>query len=266
MSSTWKFTGFEFFILWLDATDGPVPWPLAYTNRTKSVDEFRFVQRETRASLAQARDAEFDEMLAAITRPDIVVVLECADWRLWDEPGELVRLYAARRGDRGYVVTQQTGETYWDATGFTVTECDAIRLADAVVAAVPETEPGGISALALAGEYIDSETSGEDLDYSYGQSSVRDSFADTASDRVRRFLDAPATYTGIVEIQQMRSIFGPRGRTKHRLEWRDLEDDGRYVIDDQTPPVATSVDDAKLIAMINTRVAAVVHAIKDESA
>ncbi|MBY8855220.1 ESX secretion-associated protein EspG [Nocardia sp. CA2R105] len=274
MSRTWTFAGFDFFVLWLDATDGPVPWPLAYTNRTKSQDEFRFVQRETRASLAEARDAEFDRMLAAITRPDIAVMLECADWRAWEkadwrvwgQPGELVRLYAARSGDRGYVISQQTGETYWDADGFTVTECDAIRLADAVVAAIPEADPGHISALVLAGENIGPGNSHEELDYSYGQSSVQDSFAESASDRAQRFLDAPTTYTGIVEVRQMRSIFGPRGRTKHRLEWRDLEDDGRYVIDDQTPPVATAVDNAKLIAMINTRVAAVVHAIKDERA
>lgn len=267
MSLTWEFTGFEFYVLWRDATDGRVPWPLGYTNRMKTEEEFRFVRRETRADLEEKlRDPEFERMLSALSRPDITVVAECADWRASDKPEQLVRLYAARQEDRGYVVSQQTGETYWDAIGFTVTECDAIRLADAVVAAIPEAEPGRISAVVLAGEQIDPGTSGDELDYSYGQSAVHDSFTETASDRAQRFLDSPATFTGIVEIHQKRSIFGPRGRTKHRLEWRDLEDDGRYVIDDQSPPVATSVDNAKLTAMINARIAAVVHAIKDERA
>jgi EspG family len=140
-------------------------------------------------------------------------------------------------------------------------------LADTVAAAMPEAKPGRQSDLVLPGgeaPVLPGQRAAEGVDYSFGESAVTDSFDDAVTDRAQRFLDTAPECTGTIEIVQGRSIFGPRGMTRHRLEWRDLADDGRYVIDDQHPPVATAVDTTKLVAMINTRIAAIVRAIKDE--
>lgn len=53
--------------------------------------------------------------------------------------------------------------------------------------------------------------------------------------------------------------------TKHKLQWRDLVEDGRNVIDDdQHPPVTIAADRRRPGLMINVKVAEVVHAIEDE--
>ena len=49
-----------------------------------------------------------------------------------------------------------------------------------------------------------------------------------------------------------------------RLGWRDRTDDGRYTIVGDSPAVAHGTDAARMINMINTEIAAVVSAIKDE--
>ncbi|MBB5912853.1 hypothetical protein BJY24_001720 [Nocardia transvalensis] len=258
MNRTWKLSDLEYYALWRSVVEDFLPFPLMFATDIPTDDEFR---RELRRTLDEVRgrlNGEFDDALRAITEPDLWIAVTGWDPSDWDNPEHVVRLVGVRRGDRGYLITQLPGRTYWHAGGFTVAECHAVALADAVVGAMPENEAGRLPDITLPGE------SAAGLDFDYGRSTVRDSFDDSIGDRAQRFLDTPTPYSGTIDVHQGASRFGPRGRVRYRLEWRDLVDDGRYVIDDRIPPVARAVDRAHLINAINTKVAEVIRAIKDE--
>ena len=141
-----------------------------------------------------------------------------------------------------------------------VTECDPITLADAVVDAMPQADAGQRSQIVLT-----SRPQTDEMDYSFGRSAVQDSYDGSVTEQAKQFLDAVPHSTGSIDVMQGRSVFGPRGITTFRLEWRDLDNDGRYAIDPENS-MAMATDRRRLITMINTKVAAVVGAIKDERA
>ncbi|WP_406236318.1 ESX secretion-associated protein EspG [Nocardia sp. NBC_01009] len=259
MIRTWKFTDLEFYALWFAEEGEGLPWPFYFTTTVPRHDEFERQKAEASSAVRHRLGRSFDDPLAAIVRPDVWVAVSGWDGREPRTPAALLRMLAVRRGDRGYLVAAQPGVTYWDSSGFTVTECDAVALADTVVDAMPKADPGRLSDIALP-----AQPGSDDMDYSYGASAVHDSFADSFAERAQRFLDTPTPSIGVIDIVQGRSLFGPRGITRYRIGWRDLEEDGRYVIDDQNPPLAVAADRKRMILMINTRIAAIVRAIKDE--
>ncbi|MEV0293221.1 ESX secretion-associated protein EspG [Nocardia sp. NPDC050710] len=259
MNQTWEFTDLEFVVLWEGLKLGGLPFPFYFTTDIDDIDVYESRKIAAKEALRARLGWSFDEVLTALAEPDLKVVVNGRDGRIPRKPEGLIRLLAVRRGNSGYLLSSLPGKTYWSSGGFTVTECDPLRLADVVVAALPERESGRRSETVLP-----STEGSEDLDYDYGQSTVHDSFADSYAERADSFLKAPATSLGTIDIVQGRSVFGPRGITQHRIGWRDLEEDGRYLIDDQNPPVASGIDRKRLIAAINTRVVAVVRAIKDE--
>ncbi|MEV0252255.1 ESX secretion-associated protein EspG [Nocardia sp. NPDC050712] len=258
MRQSWTFTDLEFFTLWEAQRQELLPLPFTFTSRVLGFEEFAEAKYHTWERMARTLDPDLRSLVAGAVQPDIRVVVDAWNQADLDKPEGIVRLLATRHGDRGCVINQVPGETYWYSGGFTVTQCSAIELADAVTAAIPDLPAGSMADVVLATKIDD------DMDYSYGQSSVHDSFHDSVAERSDSFLQAPTDRVGYIEIQQARSIFGPRGLTKHRLELRDLAGDGRYIVDDQTPPVARGVDRRQLRDLMNTRIAAVVRSIKDE--
>ncbi|MFI6046326.1 ESX secretion-associated protein EspG [Nocardia sp. NPDC051321] len=261
MNRTWTFTDLELFAFWERATTTWLPWPLIMTARVRTRSELDSQIRQALNRVERAHPEFVDTVLKTLLEPDIQIAVHGSDGSDNTKPDTLVRVYAVRRGDIGYVVTQKPGETYWHSGGYTVTECDALRLADVVVQAIPEA-PAGREA-----DYIlPAEDRAEELDYSYASSIVQDSFTDSVHSRSARFMAARDEYVGTIDITQGRSRFGPRGVTRHRLEWRDIEDDGRYVITEGTPATAVAADGKRLVQLINGRIAEVVRAIKDERA
>ncbi|MEG8180157.1 ESX secretion-associated protein EspG [Nocardia terpenica] len=259
MNRTWRFTDIEFFVLWDSLKEGPLPPPLVFTSRTPLHDDFVRELVETQDALRSRVDSSFDEVLEVLLHPDIKIVVDGWDGADADDPKRCVRQYAARKGDRGYVVTQLPGETIWHSGGFVITETEAIALADAVVAALPEAEPGRQSGIVLA-----DADGGDELDYSYGRSAVADSFEESAPGRAARFLRAPAVTIGTIAVVQGWSRFGPRGIVRREIGWRDIEEDGRYAIAPDTSSAVVGVTTDRLRTMINTEIAVVVGAIKDE--
>jgi hypothetical protein len=215
MKRTWQLTDLEFVVAWEDSKEGFLPFPFTYTSRIPLWDDYLRAKYETREGLRGTLDQSFRDILDTLAQPDIKLEVTAWDAMKPDDPKKCVRMLAARRGDRAVLVTQQTGETVMHSVGFTFTECDALSMADVVVAALPAAEAGRRAHLVLAGSEDD------ETDYTYGKSDVFDSFDDAAV---------------------------------------------RYAIDEQSPPVAQGVDAQRLTAMINTRIAAVVRAIKDERA
>ncbi|WP_433195524.1 ESX secretion-associated protein EspG [Nocardia sp. CA-107356] len=259
MNRTWKYTDLEFIVQWEALEQDYLPEPFVYTCRTWVNEDYVAERNEAMDRLRRTGDRSFDSVLEVLAFPDLRIVAEGYDPAdPWNAQAP-VRLHGVRRGDRGYVFSELCGETYWHSGGFTANACDAVDLAGAIVRALPQVEPGRRADVVLS-----TQDEGDGLDYSHGRSAVHDTFDDTVADRSTEFLALPSSCTGTIDVIQGRSRFGPRGITRHRLEWRDVRDDGRYAIDDQNPPVARSVDANKLVSMINTRVAEVVRAIKDE--
>ncbi|WP_431953530.1 ESX secretion-associated protein EspG [Nocardia lijiangensis] len=260
MARTWEFTDLEFVVAWEPMRQGDVPRPFVFTSRTPRYEDYRAELAETRERLRTRLGNSFDGALETLARPDIRIVVTGWDGGDPADPKGRVCLLAARRGHEGCLVTQAPGETIWHSAGFTVAECDALRLADVVAAALPDRVAGESDRLVLG------ELFGEDsgFDHSYRRSLTNELTHDPERDSLQRFRRARQVGAGTIEIIQGSSRFGPRGITSRVLEWRDLDGDGRYLITGSAPQVATGADVRRLTASINAEIAEVVRAIKDE--
>ncbi len=259
MNRTWQFTDIEFLVLWESIQNDYLPIPLSYV-APRTEDQFDHVKHAAGERLFARPDREVAEVMQALAFPDIKLTLRALDEREPENPKYSVRLYGARKGDRGFVVRQLPGETIWHSSGFVVTECDAVGLGDALVRELPEAPPARITDLMLTAP----QDSGRGGGYEYVQSRVFDSFDDSVDTLSERFLARPFGTIGLIQIIQGSSRFGPRGVLRRQLELRDLIDDGRCVITFDTPRVVNGVDSARLVDAINTEIAQVVRAIKDE--
>lgn len=77
-----------------------------------------------------------------------------------------------------------------------------------------------------------------------------------------RFLSAQATTTGVISIRQGYSKFGPRGVLEQLLLWRDLTDDGRYVIPLDGAPVAVGIGAKRLARLVDDSIDVVVDRLE----
>ncbi|GGL23724.1 ESX secretion-associated protein EspG [Nocardia jinanensis] len=258
----WKFTDLEFYALWSAATgELGLPFPFHFTARTLDPQKFRFDQRQARADLRERLGETFDPVLDVIAHPDIRVVLSGSDHRDVEKPRSIVRSMGVRRESVGYVVSSLPGESFWHSGGFTVAECDAVRLAGELVAQLPEVGAGSRAETVLPRR---AEVPGRNEGSPRRAPTVHDSFTTTESERGSTFLAAPVSCTGTIDVEQGSSIYGPRGISRHRMDWRDLVDDGRYLIREADPPVAAPADAELLMGAINSMIAQVVRVIKDE--
>ncbi|MGF6887256.1 hypothetical protein ABIA39_004391 [Nocardia sp. GAS34] len=258
MNRSWKFSEFEFLALWESVQDDYLPIPLSHVAPGRG--EFERLKRVAIEELRRKGDQEFGEALDAIADPDIKVTLRALDNRNPENPEHSIRMYGARKGGQGYVVRQLPGETIWHSSGFIVTECSAIGLADEIVRELPDASPSKISNLALRADPQQRDSP----NYEYVESAVFDSFEESGMDRTKRFFATPVGTIALVKVIQGKSRFGPRGITSRMLELRDLVDDGRCAITFDSPRIVRGVDARKLVDLINNEVATVVRAIKHE--
>ncbi|MFC9897709.1 ESX secretion-associated protein EspG [Nocardia sp. NPDC127579] len=259
MNRTWQLTDIEFVVLWRDAVERRLPAPFVYTSRVTTSQEADRAFALARGRLRDIADPFLGDVVRAMAQPDIRMVVR--GWETYDleDPTAWTRLLAVRQADRAYLVTQLPGETVAHSGGFTVTECHVLELAAAVVARLPEATAGrGPDVVLPAAPDVD-------LDYEFGQSEVRESHDEPHwGGRVEEFLTAPPTGFGKIEISQGRSRFGPRGVVGRTLGWRDVVEDGRYLLVPDNPPMVIGVDCERLTGRLNFEIAAVVRAIKDE--
>ncbi|MFF3566699.1 ESX secretion-associated protein EspG [Nocardia jiangxiensis] len=257
MTRTWKLGEAEFFVLWKDHTDDIMPLPFSYTSRAKVSADFAIELAEARATLREKMDQSLEDVVRSIIEPDLYVTVTG-----WDEADPLrfseeIRVMATRRGPQGYLLTQAPGDSFWHGGGYSIVECDPLLLADEAVAILPEMPAGKRGQIVLTDDEAD-------LDYDFGSSAVEDTFTDTEYVHAKNFLETTAVHAGQIIVAQGPSMFGPRGHTEHTLKWRDIEDDGRYAITDEHPPVAIPADAGTLKSLINNRIADVVRVIKEE--
>lgn len=256
MNRTWTFTDLEFLVQWQELREDFLPRPFMFTTRTRSNDEHMREQRETLARLRSSMDRSFRGVLEEIARPDIQIIVR----GLIDPgPDELVqerRLHAARRGEHGYLVKYLPDPDDDRSGRYTITECDPFGLADAVVAELEQAPAGRKSHMQLPTKHTELQDQNESM--------LWDSFESPDTEAGKQFLKAQLTSIGGIEIIQGTSRFGPRGRVSRYLEWRDVVDDGRYLIVPDNPPVVRGVDAKRMVSLINTEIAVVVQAIRDE--
>ncbi|MEV6391577.1 ESX secretion-associated protein EspG [Nocardia xishanensis] len=261
MSRTWKFTDHEFMALWSRIKGANLPQPFTFISDLASHEAYVRELRRIRESWRGTEDAVRDRMAEDVLGPDLGLIVRAFDPSDHRRIEGRIRLLAVRREERGYVVKQLPGRTFEHAGGYTVTECDPLALARLVVEELPKVDAGKNGGIKLPmpedQEMDDSAGTSGLWDDPYGGSS-------SASVAAAKFESTVATMQGTIEVFQGRSIFGPRGQIQRVLEWRDLPDDGRYVIAPSSPPIAQAADAARFVAMINTEIATVVRAIKDE--
>ncbi|MGK8488385.1 ESX secretion-associated protein EspG [Nocardia asiatica] len=259
---TWSFDYLEFAVRWNGLTGEGLPSPLIITTDFDSNDAYLAECRRITAALAADRDPDVEAMLTALTRPDNVLAVFGLVAPDTDEE-QAIRVYAVRSGERCLVVDQERGETIYHAAGFTVSEYDPTDWAACVVARLPAIGSGRQAAVPLPEpESGDAESDG--IDYTYGRSDYRDSFEDSVFEHHEQFLSRPVAAAGVIDIVQGRSVFGPAGRARRAVGWRDVADDGRYAIVHRKPYMARGVDAASFTALLAEEIEEIQLVIEDE--
>ncbi|MGW6423878.1 ESX secretion-associated protein EspG [Nocardia sp. NPDC055053] len=254
-----EFTPVEFAAMWSELKEAGLPDPLTYRGVVQDYDESLRIKREAWQELRRRSGTELDLLIEALTKPDIRLIARGIDGRDPANPKRSLRVLAVRKGEDAFVVVQRPGETMSDSAGFTVTRHEALSLGDAVATVFPTAEAGRRRDF----ELIDAADA--DIDFSYGRSLVHEDSDDSAT-RGADFLREPDDLAGTIEIEQGWSRFGPRGVLRLYLVWRDVVDDGRYVIVPGSPARAVPADRRRLVSLINSQIAEVVRAIKDDRA
>ncbi|MEV0108814.1 ESX secretion-associated protein EspG [Nocardia sp. NPDC050799] len=209
----WNLTGLQFKVLCDDLRLGGLPRPFTFTSNTRFADDYERERNEVRAALREVTDPRFDDMVRALTRPDIMVLANLWNERHHTDPQQCLRVHAVRRDDRGYVITQRPGETVAHSGGFDIAECSPAVLARTVVGLLPEAgagrDPQSVSTGLAAG--------GANPDFR--------GFPASGTSCVSSGPDA-----GVLKVIQGRLGFRVRGIIHVGLVWRDLPGDGRYVM------------------------------------
>ncbi|MGV9614031.1 ESX secretion-associated protein EspG [Nocardia xishanensis] len=258
MSRTWRLTDVELIDLWDSMFQDRLPAPLFALYRGENAEEWSRLRAEARARTADAEDGGLRAALARIAHADVLVSAHGFDPRRLDCPDGLVRVLGARQGAAATLISQSPGESIWHSGGYVVTAGDAERLAGAVAGALPERAAGRLPDTPLVTALGDGGA-----DYYYGRSKVRESYSD--GDRLSaEWLGRRAECVGVIEIRLGSSIFGPRGITRYRIEWRDLVDDGRYAVTEAAGPIATAVDLPRLANLITAHITTVLQTLEDE--
>lgn len=260
MSRSWEFTPVEFAGVWA-ARGESMPEPFFHVPAAGLTWEESRRRKAAAAAEVRARwDGAVDDVFDAVTRPDIRLVVRGMSGRDESDARSRIRLLATRTGDRGFLITQRPGGTAASAAGFTVAEQDVLALGDVVTAALPDREAGRKPGFVYAAAEPD------DLDHGYRTSLVRDTTADPVTGRTAEFERAELDLVGSITVQQGSSRFGPRGISTVHLYWRDITDDGRYVLVPGVPMTVVPADRAKMTGLVNARIAEIVRAIKDDRA
>ncbi|PPJ34049.1 hypothetical protein C5E45_03470 [Nocardia nova] len=255
--NTWTLTDLEFKVLCDTRFFGLVPSMFSITSRIPYLDDYEREWRRTRAELENRGDSAFEAIVDTMVLPEVLVGGEAWEDSDFDNPNKRVRFYAGRLGSRGFVVVQLPGETLKHAEGFTITACDPRALGETVVGLLPAAGPGRRGPIEIEIGEGTGRSSG-------GGSMVADDDDDYRGLTSAAFFDIPAAHTGTVRLTQGRSKFGPRGRISVARLWRDLPDDGRYVIPLEEPaPVAVGMGSAGLADWIDTEAEHIVQRMND---
>ncbi|WP_328394857.1 ESX secretion-associated protein EspG [Nocardia sp. NBC_00416] len=253
---SWSLTGLEFAALWEGMREsGALPAPFVLTCRIPLYRDYCAAKRAAGTAVRSRLGSDIEDVLDVVAKPDIRIVANAMNLVTG---GVRTRLNAARRGGHAYLVEQVRGEPGAHGGEFVFREYGVVELGAAVASCFSDAEPGRLRCVDLS-THVDT-----DMDQEYGRYLTREPAEDPAWRRTEEFLRTPVVDIGAMLIAQGVSRFGPRQTARRVLEWRDLHDDGRYVISGQGNPVAYGVDTAGFAARIDNELTEVVRAIRDE--
>ncbi|MFG1794414.1 ESX secretion-associated protein EspG [Nocardia sp. NPDC049149] len=254
MNATITITDLEFKVLWERYTGELMPEPLSFMSRTEYHNDY---EREKVQVWERIRtDSFLGKVIETLHVPDVYVIAHGWDDADMANPKKRIRVRAARAGARGYVVTQLPGETLSHSGGFTITDCGARGIPAAVVATLPDVKAGQRGSVPIV---VEATRAGDS--YWQSRSMVADA-VDSAQEHSMEFLGLPATTTGAITIHQGKSKFGRRGILEQAMLWRDMLDDGRYVIPLGENPVAIPIGTRRLIGLIEDGIEVMVERLE----
>ncbi|TCJ97140.1 ESX secretion-associated protein EspG [Nocardia alba] len=265
MSQTWEFTDLEFNLLCEDVRRGELPAPFIFTSRTRLEADYEREKSQVREQLRHRLDHDLDVLASAIAKPDVFVVAHAWNDQDFANPAARIRVHAIRHRARGYVITQRPGETLAHSAGFDAVECDPYSLADTVIGLLPRCGAGKLADIALS---LPDTAPTQERDRPVSSIADDDDDDDLGNDHVRSagFFATPALSTGIIKVLQGRSKYGARGRIETGLLWRDLPDDGRYVIPlDDPAPVASAMSSDRLALWTRDRIEEILTRMESHS-
>lgn len=244
----WEFTDLEFRALTNRYLEGWIPTPLTYTCRTDDSDEYDRQLFETDELLRDRLGPSVGALFDTIHRPEVIIVSHtwCDDDMT--NPEKRIRVHGALRDRRACMITQKPAETIYHSGGFTITECDPQELPRLMVAQLPDTGTGREAVVPIVLE--------PQREAQYGSRSLAfDSFDDSMETRSLAFLGRRADWTGTIRVLQSRSKYGPSGVMETTMLWRDVTDDGRYLIELGEPELrAVGIGSDQLVRRIEARV------------
>ncbi len=247
MTQKWDFTGLEFQVLCERFRDGALPTPLFYTlDEEMTLDESAVLKNRAWGELRARWDPAWDLMIEVMCSPDLFIRLRGWDEQDMDNGKKRLYMHFARSGAQAFKFEQKPGKSFWHTDGFVVTECDPRGLAAAVVRSLPAVEAGRSASVPVV-------TDPQEYSRHTGSSMFRDDDDDDAPViRSRKFWETRATLTGTVLIAQGRSKYGPRGIHETKMLWRDVVNDGRYVMAMDDSPVAMATGPKRFAERIQT--------------
>ncbi|MFF2395232.1 ESX secretion-associated protein EspG [Nocardia sp. NPDC058114] len=251
MTRKWELTDIEFRVLWQRFVGTDLPRPLTFQTRTRLHEDYEEEKYQVWQRLQHTVDPTLRSVFDVLERPEVYVRLRGWNDRARDDADQWLKARAARAGANGYLVYQLPGETPTHSGGYTVVDIGPHGLADAIVDLMPATGAGTGGMIPLVTDA--SAGAGDE----YGQrSSMFFEEADTSIvERSTEFFSRSADRTGTINILQNQSMFGSRGMHRDILVWRDLPDDGRYVIElPSENPIATPMSRSDLTEKVNTSI------------
>ncbi|MGW4246703.1 ESX secretion-associated protein EspG [Nocardia sp. NPDC004722] len=242
----WEFTDLEFQALCERYRGGRMPQPFRFTSRIVVESEYEYEMVQTRTRLDAELGPGFGVAFEAVARPEVWVGVQSwvdSDFR---NPARRIRLHAARRGQRAFVIKQDPAESLQHSGNITMLECEPEAMPALLIAQLPPREAGWQPAVSI----VKGPAVPQRDPYSTS-SGAFDSFEESFETRSLAFLSTPAERTGAMRVVQGRSKYGPRGLAVSTLLWRDLPEDGRYLINlDSETPIAEGVDAHKFASVL----------------
>lgn len=233
----WEFTDDEFQVLCTRYLEGALPAPLTYLSRTPLLADYEREVAEIQARLDAELGPEIRPVMEVLARPEVWFWLHASVDGRSDDPAASVRIHGARLGRRALLVSQAAGETFDHGGNVTLLECDPEELPGLLVAQLPPAKAGRRTSIPIV-----VDTAAPDPEEASG-SGAFDSFEESDRSATAAFFSEPVTLAGMLRVAQGRSKYGPRGVSEVVLHWRDVADDGRYLIDlGQPEPLAVAVD------------------------
>ncbi|WP_280266731.1 ESX secretion-associated protein EspG [Nocardia wallacei] len=260
-----RLTSLEVAVLWEMMSDDNLPYPLTHWPTHQYEADYVRAKKETAKRLLENPplrgpqgwdSADLLHLWEAAVNPDIVIRAA------GEGPGDatdkpvVTRVLGLRREGYALVLVQQPGELVERGGDVDLYETDVVGLAKAVIDQLPKTGPGKLREVPIVTQEQHRTSSGDD------SSAVFDSM-DPTYQRSERWRSAKSTHLGELKVEPGSAAHWLQDRSGFLVRWRDLVDDGRYLIEPKPNPVAIPVDDSAFERFVNQRVAELVRRIRE---